>query len=189
MRQALAEERQTQDFHIKKPVLCCSDVFSFHKAIQEGLFPQSSWGNFACPLSCSLQLLAIWKLSAEHSWGHRWGTDHPSQETLGKCGSSSFLVLQCQMLHLYQASKLRSSRWHVWIDFEHLEIVCYLQSPPSKLHLWLHVVNKSLLLWPQMPAVALPFPPRAFLATRTECALPPAVRQTDRKQWQESPLS
>lgn len=68
---------------------------------------------------------------------------------------------------------------------KHLEIVCYLQSPPSKLHLWLHVVNKSLL-WSQMFAVALPFPSGAFLATSTECASPPAVRQTDRKQWQES---
>lgn len=119
----------------------------------------------------------------------RWGRDHLLQLIFGKCESSSSLVLQCRLSHFYQISKLRSSRWHVWIDFEHLEIVCYLQSPPSKLHLWLHVVNKSLLLWPQMSAMALPFPSWAFLATRTECASPPTVRQTDRKQWQESPLS
>ena len=50
---------------LKSLYFCCSDVFSCGKAIQERLFPQSFWGNSACPLSCSLQLLAIWKPSAE----------------------------------------------------------------------------------------------------------------------------
>lgn len=50
---------------LKSLYFCCSDVFSFCKAIQERLFPQSFRGNSACPLPCSFQLSGIWKLSTE----------------------------------------------------------------------------------------------------------------------------
>lgn len=114
----------------------------------------------------------------------RWGRNHLLQEIPVECKSSSSLFLQCHLSHLSQGSKFRSSGWHVGMDFDHLEIVCYLLSPCSKLHLWLYLVNKWLLLWPQTSAMALPFPSQAFSATRTGC-----ITSRSGKHWQESLLS
>lgn len=114
----------------------------------------------------------------------RWGRNHFLQEILVECGSSSSLFLQRHLPHLSQGSKLRSSRWHVGVDFDHLDIICYLLSPCSKLHLWLQLVNKLFVLWTQMSAMALPFPSWPSSVTRTVC-----ITSCSWKHWQESLLS
>lgn len=71
-----------------------------------------------------------------------------------------------------------------WMDFDHLEMICYLPFPRSKLHLWLHLVIKLLLLWLQTSPMALPFPSWAFSVARTNHlgSLGPAFSWSPMKQ-------
>lgn len=178
---------QTQDFHIKKPILLllwCT--FLLESKTRKTVLTELH-GKFCRPsalLSSAFGRVELRTLIINSRDQKGWERGHLLQETLGECGSSSSLFLQCHLPHLSQGSKLRSSRWHVWMDFDHLEIVCYLPAPCSKLHLWLHFVKKSLLLWPQTSAMALPFPSWAFSVTRTVC-----ITSYSGKYWQESPLS
>lgn len=151
---------QTQDFHIKKPVLLLLWCIFLLQSKTRNTSHRASWEILQ---ALCLGLLAFGRvelrtLILKPREQKRWGRNHLLQEIPVECKSSSSLFLQCHLSHLSQGSKFRSSGWHVGMDFDHLEIVCYLLSPCSKLHLWLYLVNKWLLLWPQTSAMALPFP-------------------------------
>lgn len=169
---------QTQDFHIKKPVLLLLWCIFLLQSKRRKTIVTELHGKFCRPsalLSSAFGRVELTALIIKPRDLKRWGRDYLLQEILVECGSSFSLCVQCHLPHLSQGSKLRSSRWHVWMK---------MLSPCSKLHLWLHLVNKLLVLWPQMSAMALPFPSWAFSVTRTVC-----ITSCSWKHWQESLLS
>lgn len=127
--------RQSQDFHIKKPVLLLLwSIFLLQSKTRKTILTELH-GKFCRPsalLSSAFGKVELRTLIIKSRDQQRWGRDHLLQEILVECGSSSSLFLPCHLPHLSQGLKLRSSRWHVWIDFDHLEIVCCLLSPCSK---------------------------------------------------------
>lgn len=110
---------QTQNFHIKKPVLLLLwYIFLLQSKTRKTILTELH-GKFCRPsalVSSAFGRAELRTLIIKSRHQKRWGRDHLLQEILVECGSSSSLFLQCHLPHLSQGSKLGPSRWHVGMD-------------------------------------------------------------------------